>query len=99
MAPQGRFGAAAAAGLAPGCAPGAAWFCAPPGEAGVGLAASRWVTLPDCLPTEPPPPRRRAASDSKLANARIATNAKDQSFILSPFACALQHLIPTCNAA
>lgn len=57
-------------------------FCAgAPGAAG-GVAASRWVTLLDCLPMDLPPPRR-AASASACATASMATSTTDHKFFMS----------------
>ena len=101
IAPQG-FLAAAAAGAAPAAGGLAAaalvafWAGAP------GAADSRCVTLLDCCPVDLPPPSRRASA-SACANASIATNTTDHSFIMtspSPLMTErnAQHLIPTCKA-
>ena len=108
MAPQGFLAGAAgaAAGVAVAGLAAAAVLVAlcagAPGAAG-GVAASRCVTLLDCLPTDLPPPSRRAASASACANASIATNTTDHSFIMtspSPLSTeqTAQHLIPTWRA-
>jgi hypothetical protein len=49
-----------------------------PGEAG---AASRCVTLFDCLPNDLPPPMRFAASALKPDKASTKTKNNDQIFI------------------
>ena len=84
MAPQGFLGAAAAVlGAAAGLAavvPAA--FCVGAAGAAGGVAASRWVTLLDCLPMDLPPPRRRASA-SRCTTANMATKTTDHSFIMA----------------
>ena len=80
MAPHGRFGAAAAGGVA-GLAAAALCVGAAAGALG---AASRLVTLLDCWPTDLPPPIRLAASALMLPSVSTKESAKVKSLMSSP---------------
>src|SRR5574343_249815 len=84
MAPQGFLGAACAGAVADlGVVAGAA--CCVGATGACGRTASRWVTLPDCWPTDLPPPRRRAASALRLPRARTPASMRVRNlFTLSP---------------
>src|SRR6218665_3010285 len=88
IAPQGFVAGAAAAG---GDVAGLAAFWAGAPRPGGGGAASRRVTLPDCLHMDLPPPSR-LASASACASTSSATNTTDHSFIMS-----FLHHVNTCH--